>query len=57
MDEEMREYREDDDDPSDIDDDALDQLVWEAMVEGVAASVWRAAVEDAGDERGEGEPW
>lgn len=52
---EMRSYQ--DDDPGDIDDDALDALVAEAMAEGIADSVWRAAVEDAGDEPGEGEPW
>ncbi len=53
---ELRQYREAPD-PADISDDALDALVYEAMVEGVAASVWRAAVEDAEGERGEGEPW
>ena len=36
------------DDPGDVDDDTLDRLVYEAMAEGIAESVWRAACEDAG---------
>jgi hypothetical protein len=50
MDEVTRELRQytDDPDPGDVDEDELDRLVWEAMVEGIAESVWRAACEDAG---------